>query len=320
MVTGASGFVGVNLVRYLVDQGWAVRAVDLEPPSVGCPVSVDHTIADVRDRPRMHEVFDGADVVFHLAARITLATHDAAAWDDNVRGPAVVALAALEQGVGRLVHCSSVHAFDLSQAHPRLDEHTPRSTSGDRPIYDRSKATGEAEVRKAVEHGLDAVVVNPTGIIGPIDHGPSRANGLLASASRGRMPVVVGGGFDWVDVRDVVLGLVAAADRGRTGESYLLGGHQASALFLARMAGGMNGHLGPLVAVPSRVAEVFAPLGERVGRWFDTDNFTPASIGTLADHPIVDHAKASRELGYAPRPLEQTVGDLVRWFESDPGT
>lgn len=317
VVTGATGYVGVNLVRHLRHLGWQVRTVS-RGPLVGVDrEGVHHTRADVREREGLLPVFEGADVVFHLAAKITLATVDPEAWDINVRGPAAVAAVALQAGVGRLVHCSSVHAFDLALARPRLDERSPRTVSPDRPIYDRSKAAGEEEVRQVVDSGLDATIVNPTGIIGPVDLGPSRINSIIDQAARGHLPVVVRGGFDWVDVRDVVLGLVAAAERGRTGENYLLPGHQATALHLGRLAAGLNGHLGPLVALPGGIARWVAPVGERIGRRMNSEAFTPASIGTLLDDPLVDGSKAAAELGHHPRPLEDSVRDTVRWFEGE---
>ena len=312
VVTGASGYIGVNLVHHLRQAGWRVRTVGRRPGH-----DVDHTVADVRRPEELRPVFEGADLVFHLAAKITLATVDPEAWDVNVRGPAAVGAAALEAGVGRLVHCSSVHAFDLARSRPRLDEHSPRSTSPDRPVYDRTKAAGEVEVRRVVEAGLDATIVNPTGIIGPVDLGPSRINAIIDQAARGHLPVVVRGGFDWVDVRDVVLGLVAAAERGRTGENYLLPGHQATVLHLGRLAAALNGHLGPVLALPGRLARWVAPLGERVGRRLHSEVFTPGSIGTLLDDPIVDGSKAAAELSHHPRPLEDSVRDTVRWFEGE---
>ncbi|MGO9027734.1 MAG: NAD-dependent epimerase/dehydratase family protein [Acidimicrobiales bacterium] len=317
VVTGATGYVGVNLVRHLHQAGWQVRTVSRRPLTGIDPSGVHHTMADVRERGELRPVFEGAAVVFHLAAKITLATVDPEAWDINVRGPAAVAAAALEAGVPRMVHCSSVHAFDLSLARPRLDEHSPRTTNPDRPLYDRSKAAGEAEVRQVIEAGLDATIVNPTGIIGPVDLEPSRINAIIDQAARGHLPVAVHGGFDWVDVRDVVLGLVAAAERGRTGENYLLPGHQATVVHLGRLAAAFNGHLGPVVALPGGLARWVAPLGERIGRLIHSEAFTPASIGTLLDDPVVDGSKAAAELGHHPRPLEDSVRDTVRWFEGE---
>jgi len=313
-VTGAAGYLGVNLVGHLQARGWKIRTVARRPLAGVDTTGIEHTIADVRDSSALARVFAGIDVVFHLAARITLATDDPEAWDINVRGPAVVAAAVLESGA-RMVHCSSVHSFDLAAARPRLNELSARSTARTRPLYDRSKFAGETEVRKVIAQGLDATIVNPTGIIGPIDLGPSRMNGIIDAAARGRLPVVIRGGFDWVDVRDVVSSLVAASERGRPGENYLLPGHHASVLHVARLAAAFTGRRGPLIAVPGRLARSIAPLGERVGGWLGSDVFTPASVGTLVEEPIVDGDKARRELGHEPRPLEDTIRDTVRWFE-----
>jgi len=307
--------VGVHLTRRLLEDGWTVRTLDLRPTIGVDPADVDHTVGDVRDPDAVGACLAGADLVYHLAARITLASQDPLAWEINTVGPATVATGALAAGVARMVHCSSVHAFDLVRSRPRLDEHSPRSVEPDRPVYDRSKAAGEAAVRGVIAQGLDATIVNPTGIIGPVDFGPSRINAIIDQAARGHLPVVVAGGFDWVDVRDVVAGLVSASVRGHTGESHLLPGHQATTLHLGRLAAGLNGHLGPLLALPRGMARSLAPLGEQVGRLVHSEAFTPASIGTLLDDPMVDGTKAREALGHEPRPLEDSVRDTVRWFE-----
>ncbi len=314
VVTGAAGFVGQNLVQQLRAEDVNVRTVDVRPLNSAHAEGVEHTQADVRDQAALESAFVGADIVYHLAAKITLFARDPAAWETNVGGARAVARAAHEQGVQRFVHCSSVHAFDLDRSRTHLDEESPRSTSDERPVYDRSKAAGEAEVRKVIDAGLDAVIVNPTGIFGPIDVGPSRVNRVLRLAARGRVPFVVGGGFDFVDVRDVVVGIIAAARVGRTGESYLLTGHRVTALELAQRAARAAGHRGPRFALSLRLVLPLARVGERVGRMFGSDAFTRASVSTLAENPLVDGSKAARELGYAPRSLDDTIEDLVRSF------
>ncbi|MGZ4688351.1 MAG: NAD-dependent epimerase/dehydratase family protein [Acidimicrobiia bacterium] len=312
LVTGGFGYLGVNLVPRLRELGWTVRTFARSSAPSG-PERFEHVRGDVRDRHALDGALDGVDAVFHLASRITLASHDDEALDINVRGAATVARAALDHGVGRVVHVSSVHAFDLTANRRTINETSPRS-GPDRPVYDRSKAAGEAAVRELVDAGLDAVIVNPTGIIGPVDPGLSRANAVLRTAARGRLMVAVAGGFDWVDVRDVVEGIVSAEARGRTGQSYLLSGHQETALQIARLAAGLNGRVGPVAALPARLAEALAPAGERVGALWGSDRFTSASIGTLLDDPIVDRSKAETELGYRARPIEDTVRDLVWWL------
>ena len=316
-VTGASGFVGLNLLARLCEDGWTVRALARRPLTGSIAEQVQlHLVDDIRDQPQLEDAFEGVDVVFHLAACISLFTEDPAVWGINVNGPRAVGRAALAQGVRRFVHCSSVHAFDVRLARGAVDEGCPRSTSPDQPIYDRSKAAGEVALHKVIDEGLDAVIVNPTGIIGPVDPGPSRINRMLRLAARGRLPAALAGGFDWVDVRDVAWGLTAASERGRTGENYLISGHHLSSLELMRMAAHAGGHRGPRFAVPFRAVEPFAPLGDRVGRRLGSDIFTPASLRALKGDPTVDGTKATTELGYAPRPIERTVAELVESFST----
>ena len=153
LVTGATGYVGRNLVSHLRAQGWEVRTFGRRPLTGWDPDEIAHTRGDVRDRGELDRALEGVDVVFHLAGRVTLSSRDEEAWSVNVEGPATVARAALDLGVRRLVHCSSVHAFDLARSGPRLDERSPRSTDPARPVYDRSKAAGEVEVRRSSRPG-----------------------------------------------------------------------------------------------------------------------------------------------------------------------
>src|SRR5699024_1857009 len=139
-----------------------------------------------------------ADVVFHLAAIISiLGDPTGMVRRVNIEGPRNVARVALEMGVRRMVHTSSVHAFDLAARGPSLDESGPRTTSETSPIYDRSKYAGEQEVRGVIADGLDAVIVNPTGVFGPRDFGGSRVSETIQQLRSGRIPVTVTGGFDF---------------------------------------------------------------------------------------------------------------------------
>jgi dihydroflavonol-4-reductase len=254
-------------------------------------------------------------VVFHLAARITLADEDPAAWRLNTEGVSVVARAALDRGARRFVHCSSVHSFDqYSAPGGRICESSPRSTDPRLPVYDRSKYAGEQCLRAVVADGLDAVICNPTGVFGPVDHGPSRMNGMLRDAARGRVPAVVTGAFDFVDVRDVVRSLAAAAERGRTGENYLLPGHRITMLEVFRQAADASGHVGPLFAFPLRTVRAFAPIMAPIAKLFGSDVVTDAAFGSLMASPAVDGTKAARELDHSPRPTDETVRDLVAFF------
>jgi dihydroflavonol-4-reductase len=319
VVTGGSGYVGTNLVLALRAAGRPVRVVDLRRPAVGDP-DVTWIQADVRDPAAMRRAFAGADIGYHLAAVISLVGGLGGRVESvNVDGVRAVAEAAREAGVRRLVHCSSVHAFDAARAQGRVDERCPRAEDRRLPAYDRSKAAGEAALRTVVARGLDAVVVNPTGILGPLDEEPSRIGAGLYALWRRRLPATVAGGFDWVDVRDVVLGLLAAEASGRTGESYLLPGHRCSVRDLLVLAGDVGGVPVP-PAVPLWSLRPVAPLASAVGRhWPHPMLPTTDMLHTLRTFPHVDGTKAATELGYRPRPLAETVRDLYESFRSAGG-
>jgi dihydroflavonol-4-reductase len=311
VVTGGSGYVGTNLVRALRQAGHRVRVVDLRPPAEPEDQHLSWVRADVRDAAAMRDAVDGAGGVFHLAAVISLiGGQRGRVASVNVDGVRAVGEAARTAGV-RMVHCSSVHAFDLSVGGDGpIDETHPAATDRRLPAYDRSKAAGQAAVLALVDRGLDAVVVNPTGILGPRDDGPSRIGAGILALWRRRLPAIVDGGFDWVDVRDVVAGLLAAFERGRTGESYLLPGHRTSTLDLLRLAADVGGGSVPRV-LPMRFLRPVGPLATLAGRIHDSP-FLPTSdaLHTLATFPHLSGAKAARDLGHHPRPLAQTLRDL----------
>ena len=314
-VTGAAGHVGTNLCVALLADGYAVRAVDVHEPATAVRHGAEWVRADVRDAAAMGRAFAGAEIVYHLAAVISIVGGlRGLVREVNVDGVRVVAEAARVAGVARLVHASSVHAFDLAASRSEtVDEASPRSVSERLPAYDRSKAAGEAELRRVVDRGLDAVTVNPTGIIGPIDEAPSRMGSVLLALWRGRLPALVAGGFDWVDVRDVVNALRSAADSGRTGESYLISGHRLTVAALALVAARYS----PVIrrVAPMWAVQAVAPVAAVVARRTGTSLLpTREALHALASFPAIDGTKAVRELGYRARPIDDTLAALHAYF------
>jgi dihydroflavonol-4-reductase len=267
----------------------------------------------------MARALDGCEVVYHLAAVISVVgglrglVHSV-----NVDGVGVLARAAQARGVRRFVHCSSVHAFDLGVlAGQPVDETCPRAQRPELPAYDRSKAAGEVELRRVVDQGLDAVVIHPTGIIGPVDDTPSRMGSVLRAIWRRRLPALVDGGFDWIDVRDVVAALRSASAHGRTGESYLVPGHRLSVAELARAAGTVAGTRVAQRRAPMRLVRAVAPVCDLLVRGTGTALApTREALHALATFPTVNGTKARRELLHQPRPYEQTLADLHAFFLS----
>ncbi len=316
VVTGASGFLGGALVRALLAEERQVRAVDLRRGPGLAGLDVEWMPADVLDISSLEASFQGAEIVFHLAAVISV-TGDPTGqvWAVNVDGPRNVAEAALHAGVHRLVHCSSVHAYDLEAGEHRVTETSPRATAAGLPVYDRSKAAGEAALRQMIDQGLDAVIVNPTGVVGPYDFAPSRMGSVFLALFRRRLPALIDGGFDWVDVRDVASSMLAAETQGRRGENYLLPGHHLSLPELAAVAEQVSGVPKPTFSVPMRFARLWSPLADMVSRrsanplWYTTE-----SLHALRFDPAVSGAKAQAELGHRPRPFDDTARDIHHWL------
>jgi dihydroflavonol-4-reductase len=315
-VTGATGHIGANLVRALVEQGHRVRILRHEESRALAGLDVEAITGDVLDPDSLRKVISGAEVVYHLAARISVTGDpDGMVRKINVEGTKNVAAACLREGVRRLVHFSSIHAFRQRPLDQPLDEtrapaQTPRNLA-----YDRSKAAGEQEVLAAVSLGLDAVIVNPSGVIGPHDYRPSRMGAVFVGLYRRRFPAMVAGGFNWVDVRDVVKSAIAAEKKGRRGERYLLAGHWVNVADLAQQFGEVSGARVPRLVSPMWMARLGAPFVTAVSRMTkSTPLFTSESLEALRANPNVRRDKAERELGHAPRPTRETLADTFEWF------
>lgn len=318
VITGASGFLGAHLARTLKDRGVEVRAADRSRGPALDDVDVEFVEIDVLDPASLRAAFEGQDRVFHLAAIISIVGDPTGeVWRVNVHGPRNAATVAFECGVGRFVHCSSVHSFDLERCGPSLDESGLPTTHPDAPAYDRSKRAGEEAVRLVVQKGLDAVVVNPTGIIGPDDRGPSRMGETVLQFMTRKIPVGITGQFDFVDVRDVVEGLIAAGDRGRTGDNYLLSGSRLSIRELGMLVERYSGVPVPPLSIPLRLVTPLAPLVMQIEQRTKKPIFTPDALHALKYSPVVSHYRAATELGYRSRPIHETVRDTVAWFESN---
>ncbi len=319
LVTGASGHVGANLVRHLLARGERVRVLVHRVSSALEGLEVERVSGDVRDPQTLARACSGVTVVYHLAAMISIVGDpQGLVHETNANGALNVARACLEAGVGRLVHCSSVHAFDLRDDGREVNEGTQRvtETGARHNAYDRSKALGEAAVRATIAEGLDAVIVHPTGVLGPHDYGPSRMGQVLLDLYHQRLPAVVDGGFDWVDVRDVSAALHAAAAVGRTNESYLVSGHYHSIAEVAKVASGVTGVASPRLVVPMGLASLAAPVATYWSRLVGREPlFTGESLEALRANPRLDNSKAQRELGLRPRPLTETVRAAYAWFD-----
>ena len=319
-VTGATGHLGAHVVRRLLLDGHEVRALTIEPTDASVPalngLELERVQADVRDPVATSRAIERSDVVIHLAARISIVGWESdAVWETNVEGTRNVVEACLQHNVRRLVHVSSIHALDPSPGRLAVMEDRGPSVHRGLAAYDRSKAAGEQLVIESAERGLHAVILNPTGMIGPLDTGPSLIGRVLIDVWRERLPVVVQGGMNWVDVRDVASTVVAAARQGRAGARYLVGGSWVRTAELARLAADVAGVRPPTYVAPmwlARFAAGFASGWYRVAR--RSPRFTRQALLALERYRLVLDTPATEELGHRARPIEQTLQDTYDWF------
>ena len=314
LVTGATGLVGNNVVRQLLDAGHFVRVLarGTSDPRPLAGLDVERVAGDVRDGSALAQACAGVDVVVHSAGHVYigwtgLEDHRAV----NVEGTRNVAAAARQAGA-RLVHVSSVNALGLGRLESPADEET--ALPGIVPVpYVITKREAEQVVLEEAERGLWAAIVNPAMMFGPWDWKPSSGQ-MLVEVSQGSLFAPVGA-QNVCDVRDVAQGTIAAAERGASGRRYILGGHNLSYRDLWTRIAALAGRAGPRLPMGPVFRAVAAPLLSARTRL--TGRESPANSGALAmsgQSHCFTSARAERELGYRIRPLDETLADAWQWL------
>jgi dihydroflavonol-4-reductase len=318
-VTGATGHVGANLVRALVDKDISVRCLVHVNHRAIEGLNVEKIQSDVRDLDSLCSAFQGIDIVYHLAATISLSMADWSRVEEiNVKGTSNVVEACRRAGVRRLVHFSSIHALDQEPFNIPVDESRPLVSSSRYPPYDRSKAAAERIVKQGIDNGLDAVIIYPTAVFGPFDFQPSFFGDALIGIASRRLPAYVTGGFDWVDVRDVVSGAMQAAAKAPKGARYLLSGHWVSMCDIAAMIADITGVANSRPVCPLWLAHAAAPVIQGISHLnHKRPLYTSVSLRALKSNRCISHDRATRELGYTPHPFRETLIDTLNWFESN---
>lgn len=272
--------------------------------------------ADLLSVEDLRRAVRGAERVFHAAGDVDFGIgHRDRVRATNAEGTRNVIRACLAEGVRRLLYVSSIEALDLSGARRPITEEAgfhPDRTVMD---YGRSKAEASLAVLEAAARGLEAVIVCPTGFIGPGDWRLSFMGRMMVDYVRRRIPVLVEGGFDFVDVRDVAAGALAAAARGRSGEAYILSGAYLTVAEIMKALESRTGVPMPSVCLPAGLAVAFARGAELWYAFRDRPpRFTVGSVRILSLDVRISCDKARRELGYGPRPFEETLEDTLAWL------
>jgi dihydroflavonol-4-reductase len=272
---------------------------------------------DVLDLDSLRIAANDVEMVYHLAGVISvMGDENPEVWRVNVLGTQNLLKVAREMRVRRLVYTSSIHALRRMPHGFTIDEAAGFDLENGIGAYDRSKAIASLAVLQAVEEGLDAVIVCPTGVIGPYDFRGSETGLLIQDCMKSPVQFCLEGAYDFVDVRDVADGLILACERGQSGQFYILSGEKLSLVDLVETVQQATSRRRLLIHIPlwlTRFAAVFTPLYYRLSHV--RPRLTIYALDTVLSNSIISHRKAQQELGYHPRPLNTSIGDTIQWFQ-----
>ena len=311
LLTGGSGFIGTHLARALAQRGDELKLLARRNSNLDhLDVEFERVTGDVTDRRAVRRAMKGVDRAFHVAGTTSMRPGSAErVFAVNAGGTRIVLEEALKAEVGRVVHTSSAGALGPAEPGGTADEKQTFTAGGLGIPYINSKHEAELECFRLAAHGLDVVLVNPTFVFGP-DDPTGTSNGLIRRALLRQIPFYVGGALNVVDVRDVAAGHLRAERKGKTGERYLLGGRNFTLARLFADIARISGVPAPPLRVPLGPTRLAAAAGRRAG--------LPVPI---SDHELLAaaqwwtyrSAKAKRELGFRPRPHEETLEDAIGW-------
>jgi dihydroflavonol-4-reductase len=318
-VTGATGFIGGNLVRALLAEGHRVRALVREGSDqrniTGLPV--DLVTGDLDDRKSLAEQIAGCQAIFHLAAHYSLWERDRESiYRANVTGTENLLFAAATARVKRFIHTSSVAAIGVPPPDTAGTEEQQARLEELVSDYKKSKFLAERAAHNAVRNGLDVVIVNPSTPIGPYDVKPTPTGEIVLRFLQGRMPAYVHTGLNLIDVEDVAAGHLLAWQKGRTGERYILGNRNITLKEMLDILSVIAGKPSPRFAVPHLIPLTAAYIDEMIlARYFGKRPQVSFYSVRMSQHPMYyDSSKAIRELGLPQSPIENALEKAVRWF------
>lgn len=319
-VTGGTGLVGVNLIRALLARGESVRALvrQTSPRTGWDAAAVDCVTGDVTDIDSVRKAMAGCDRVYHLAGWVQITPWGIdQARRVNVSGTENVCRVALERKVDRVVHVSSIATIAQGSLGALATEDSPCNASRRLTPYHTTKFEAEQVVRRFIDRGLDAVIVNPAYVVGPFDIKPTSGRIIHRIATRRLLGYPARGGICFVDAREVADGLMRAMARGRCGERYLLGNENISYRDYAHRVASVAGVDPPRFALSYGLLYPAALVADTLGR-FRPDLFRDFNLAVLragfCEH-YVSAEKSRRELDVESRPIDQAITDALAWFE-----
>ena len=321
LVTGATGFIGSNLVRELLKQGYQARALVRKESNRRNirGLEVDVVLGDLRDKTSLKNALDGCDVLFHVAAAYTFWTPDPTViYETNVQGTENILTAARNTGIQKIVYTSTESTIGIAD-HRLGSEETEATIDSLSGHYKKSKLLAERLALRMCQEGLPLTVVNPTMPVGPWDAKPTPTGQVVVDFLNGRMPAYVNTGLNVVDVEDIAKGHILALEQGRIGERYILGNRNLTFRELLGILEEITGIRAPRVRIPIWLALGAAYADEFVrGKILKVHPRIPISaVKTARKFRHFDCSKAVRQLGFPQTPIEESLRRAVLWFRQN---
>ena len=322
LITGATGHLGNTIIRMLLEQKQRVRALVLPSDNTqaleGLPVEVfTGNVCDKRSmEPFFHVITPGKVIVIHTAGIVSISSRiNPLIYQVNVQGTKNVTDMCVEKKVSRLIYISSVHAIPERKHGETVfetDHFAPEDVVG---AYAKTKAEATQYVLDQVrDHELDAVIVQPSGIVGPQDYGNAHMTQMVKDYVSGKLTASVRGGYDFVDVRDVAQGVLSAVEHGHKGQCYILSNRYITVKKMLDMLHQISGQRKIRTVLPLWFAKMTAPFAEMYYRLRKkAPLFTSYSLYTLVSNSKMSHTRADRDLEYTTRDMYRTLTDTVDW-------
>lgn len=319
VVTGAAGHIGNVLVRKLIEKGYEVTAfvVKEEDKKNLENLKIDYVVGDVRNIEDLKKAFQGADMVFHLAGIIEIGNSNKKRVKEvNVEGTKNVYQACQEEKIKRLIYTSSVHAIPEKPKGEIIIETKEFSEKLVKGLYAKTKAEATKFLLEQVGNDVEIIIVHPSGVIGPYEYETSNLGQLIIDCANKKIGAYLNGGYNFVDVRDVADGIVAAAEKGRTGECYILDGSYVSVKQLMKLVEEITGVKAPSFKIARWFAFITGLLSEAYYKIKKQKPlYTSYAVYTLGTNSDFSHKKAEKELNYQVREIKETIQDTIQWFK-----
>ncbi|KXK39943.1 MAG: NAD-dependent epimerase/dehydratase family protein [Saprospiraceae bacterium] len=316
-VTGATGHIGSAVCRALIQRQYSVVALVRNESDVLRGLPIQQIYGDITIPESIDKLTAQCDAIIHTAGLIRLGyTFDQEIYDINFEGTKNILKSAHKNNVKRIVHFSSIEVFDLQQ-HQEVINETSSFVSDNALFYARSKRDAHILAQKEAKSGMDIVIVCPTSVVGAPDYKPSKIGRAIQDLYRGKFPAVMKGGFNFVDLEDVALGAVLALERGRAGETYILGGTFHSIKMLADLVLKARGSRRKMLELPIFTAMIGLPFIRAYAYLTQTEPiYDKEYLDVLkSGNKKISSEKAIRELSFSARPLSETIENTIRWFK-----